>query len=309
MILTVTLNPAVDKTYTAGQLIPGHVNRMESMTNIPGGKGINVSKILCEYAQPVTATGFLGGYTGQWIADRISEMGICCDFVKTQGDTRCSMNVIARNGYVTEILEPGPEIASEERLSFYAKYRELLQKCELAVLSGSVAPGLPTDIYAELIQIAANQGKKVILDTSGEALRSGVAAAPFLVKPNLRELEYLAGHRCGSRETVLEAAHQLLEKKITYVAVSAGEKGMYLISRQRALYARAPKVKALNTVGSGDSACASFAMSFVRGDDMETMLRRAVAISAANTTTMESGSIPVNFADNLEKNVEVVDIA
>lgn len=308
MILTVTLNPAIDKTYTVGELMPGHVNRMESMENIPGGKGINVSKILRQYARPVTATGFLGGYTGKWIEQRVREMGMECDFVKTKGDTRCSMNVIAGNGFVTEILEPGPWIDAEERLVFFGKYRELVKECELAVLSGSAAPGLPKDIYAELIKIARACGKRVILDTSQELLSKGVEAGPYLVKPNRRELEFLSGRKCSCHEEVLDAARKLLEKDITYVAVSVGEKGMYLIGRERRLFARAPQVKALNTVGSGDCACAALAMSILDGEDMERMLCRAVAVSAANVTTMESGSIPEELAEELAETVKAEEL-
>lgn len=308
MVLTVTLNPAVDKTYMAGELIPGHVNRMEKMVNIPGGKGINVSKILCQYGYPVTATGFLGGYTGKWIGDRVREMGIDCAFMKTEGDTRCSMNVISRNGFVTEILEPGPQISPEERLVFYGKYRELVKKCDLAVLSGSAAPGLPEDIYAELIDIAGNYDKKVILDTSRELLAKGVKAGPYLIKPNRRELEYLAGHKCGSHDEVVDAAKKLLEKGIAYVAVSAGDKGMYLISAGRRLFAKAPKVTVVNTVGSGDCACASFAMSILEGETMEQMLCRAVAVSAANVTTMESGSVIQEMAEELIGKVRIEEL-
>lgn len=305
MILTVTLNPAIDKTYLTKEWKPGQVNRMESMENIPGGKGINVSKILCQYACPVTATGFLGGYTGRWIEERLREMGIDCAFVKTRGDTRCSMNVVSDNGTVTEILEPGPQISPEERLVFFGKFRELVRRCDLAVISGSAAPGLLDDIYAELIDIAKNYDKKVILDSSREVLAAGVEAGPWLIKPNVRELEFLAGHRCVSHRDILEAAEPLLKKDISYVAVSAGEEGMYLFGEGRRLFAKAPKVKAVNTVGCGDSACASFAMSILDGDSMEIMLKKAVALSAANATTLESGSIPQEYAQELLRSVEV----
>lgn len=305
MILTVTLNPAIDKTYCTQELIAGHVNRMKSMENIPGGKGINVSKILCQYACPVTATGFLGGYTGRWMEEKIAAMGIACNFVKIQQDTRCSMNIVANNGFVTEILEPGPEVLPEERLTFLGKYRELVQECELVVMSGSAAPGLPEEFYAELIEIAAAYGKRVILDTSQNLLVKGIAAGPWLVKPNRRELEYVAGHRCSGQTEILEAAQKLLDQNVTYVAVSVGEKGMYLLRRDRRLFARAPRVKAVNTVGCGDSACAAFALSALRGENMEEMLRRAVALSAANATTMESGNIPQKLAEELMRSVSV----
>lgn len=305
MVLTVTLNPAIDKTYRTQELIAGHVNRMKSMENIPGGKGINVSKILCQYGCPVTATGFLGGYTGRWIEEKIRAMGIVCDFVEISGDTRCSMNVVANNGFVTEILEPGPHIGGEDRLLFYEKYRRLVQECGLVVLSGSASPGLPEDIYVELITIAKAHDKRVILDTSLELLRKGVEAAPYLVKPNRRELEYLAGHRCSGQAEILDAARKLLDRGIAFVAVSVGEKGMYLLHEQRSLFVRAPRVKTVNTVGCGDSACASFAMSLLNGETMEEMLCRAVAVSAASAATMESGSVLRELAEELMESLHV----
>ena len=308
MILTVTLNPAIDKTYRVDELVLGHVNRMESIENIPGGKGINVGKILCECNCPVIATGFLGGYTGRWIEQRLKEMGLPCDFVSIGADTRCSMNVVADNGYVTEILEPGPEIRPEERLVFLGKYRELIRRCDLVVLSGSVAPGLSQEIYGQLIGIAKDAGKKAILDTSGEGLVKGIEVGPWLVKPNRKELEYVVGHKCRSQDELLDAARQMLRNQIEWAAVSVGEKGMYLVGKDSALFAAAPKVDAVNTVGCGDSACAAFAISALREEDMEQMLRRAVAMSAANASTLESGSVPLKLAEDLMHQIEIVRI-
>ena len=308
MILTVTLNPAIDKTYRVQELVLGHVNRMKSIENIPGGKGINVGKILCQCSCPVTATGFLGGYTGRWIEERLKETGLVCDFVHIGADTRCSMNVVADNGYVTEILEPGPWIKPEERLVFFGKYRELIQKCDLAVLSGSMAPGLAEDLYADLIEIARDFGKRTILDTSAEGLVQGLKAGPWLVKPNRRELEYVAGHRCRSQEELLDAARNMLSDRAEWAAVSVGEKGMYLVVAKTALFAAAPKVDTVNTVGCGDSACAAFALSALKNEGPKQMLVRAVAMSAASASTFESGSVPLKLAQDLMDQVKVVNL-
>ena len=308
MILTVTLNPAIDKTYRVQELVLGHVNRMKSIENIPGGKGINVGKILCQCSCPVTATGFLGGYTGRWIEERLKETGLVCDFVHIGADTRCSMNVVADNGYVTEILEPGPWIKPEERLVFFGKYRELIQKCDLAVLSGSMAPGLAEDLYADLIEIARDVGKRTILDTSAEGLVQGLKAGPWLVKPNRRELEYVAGHRCRSQEELLDAARNMLSDRAEWAAVSVGEKGMYLVGAKTALFAAAPKVDTVNTVGCGDSACAAFALSALKNEGPKQMLVRAVAMSAASASTFESGSVPLKLAQDLLDQVKVVSL-
>lgn len=308
MILTVTLNPAVDKTYQTEELFCGRVNRMRSVTNIPGGKGINVARILNQYGEKVTATGFLGGFPGKWIDSRLREMGIDSDFVEVDGETRSSMNVVADNGFVTEILEPGPQISGEKLEEFCAHFSELVKQASMVVLSGSAAPGIPENIYARLIREAREAGGETILDTSGELLREGVKAAPAVVKPNRKELEYLIGHRLRDKEDLKAAAGLLLDCGVKQVVVSLGDKGLLLMNREQCLYAKAPKVKADNTVGCGDSVVASFVMSKCKGEPDAQMLRRAAAISAASATAFESGFVPMELADELFEEINVEEI-
>lgn len=305
MILTVTLNPAVDKTYRTDELYPGMVNRMRSVTNLAGGKGINVSRILHQYDCPVLATGFLGGHMGSFIESCLDEEGIKRDFVHVEGETRCSMNVVADNGYVTEILEPGPVISDGELGVFKEKFQALLEECDLVVLSGSIAQGLPEDIYAQFIGMAAERGRRVFLDTSSDVLRCGLKAGPFLVKPNKKELEYVIGHRLDKREDILAALDSVFAYGVKLAAVSLGSKGLLLADREQCLFAKAPRVRSLNTVGCGDSVVASMVISVLRGDSMEEMLRAAAAVSAAGATTFESGRVPVELAEELKKEIVI----
>ena len=305
MILTVTLNPAVDKTYTAGELIAGHVNRMRTVMSIAGGKGINVARVLRQYGHSVYAAGFLGGYTGDFIEDQLNREGIGCRFVRVEGDTRVNMNIISDNGYVTEILEPGPEISGEDLNRFFAGYDELMEECGLVVLSGSLAVGAPDDIYATLISKASDRGVRVILDTSGEALRKGIEAGPYMIKPNQRELEYIVGHKLVNRETVAHAALSIHEKGVEHVVVSMGKKGLLSVSGNKVYFAKAGKVEALNTVSCGDSVVASYAMSMLEGVSDEQALVRAAAISAANATTLKNADIPKEIVEELEKTMTV----
>lgn len=136
MILTVTLNPAVDKTYTAGELITGNVNRMRTAMSFAGGKGINVARVLRQYGQRVCATGFLGGYAGDFIEDTLLDKQVECQFIRVAEETRSSINILADNGYVTEILEPGPLVEEEQIGQFLELYEELIAECEIVVLSG-----------------------------------------------------------------------------------------------------------------------------------------------------------------------------
>ena len=305
MILTITLNPAADKTYTTGSLMLGQVNRMRTVHNIAGGKGINVAKILRQYGYSVAACGFLGGYTGQFIENCLQEIQAECRFTKVAGDTRCSINVIAEDGYVTEILEPGPVVSAQELEQFMKDYREAVDKSDLIVMAGSVAKGVPADIYGKLIAIGNEAGKRCILDTSGEALLHGMEAGPFMIKPNQKELEYVTGHRLKDIREVQEAAQQLRERGIAHVLVSMGKKGLLSVSGEGTLWAKSPSVKAVNTVGCGDSVVASYAMSVLKGEDVCTALKRAAAISAANAASLESGDISLELAEELLEKIQI----
>ncbi|MBD5454843.1 MAG: 1-phosphofructokinase, partial [Lachnospiraceae bacterium] len=281
MILTVTLNPAVDKTYTSGELITGHVNRMRTVMSLAGGKGVNVTRVLRQYDLPVCATGFLGGYAGSFIEDDLKGRDVACRFIRVNGETRSNMNILADNGYVTEILEPGPEIKKEQLEKFLTQYDNLLSDCELVALSGSVARGVPEDIYTLLIEKARERGIKALLDTSGESLRSAIGAKPYLIKPNLKELEYLMGHKLVNREAAIEAALAIHEEGIAHVIVSMGKKGLLSVSDDGVYFAKAGKVTVLNTVGCGDCVVASYAMSILKNESIEESLRKATAISAS----------------------------
>ncbi len=304
-IVTVTLNPAVDKTYTAQGVMVGHVNRMRTVTKIAGGKGVNVTKILRQYGYEVAATGFLGGYSGKFIEEELTKRGAQCRFVHVEGETRSNMNILGDDGYVTEILEPGPVVSAREKDAFLVRYDELLAECGLAILSGSAARGIGDDIYAELIVRARRAGVPVWLDSSGEGLRFGIQEKPQLIKPNWKELEYVIGHRIADREGLAEAARFLLGRGIGRVIVSMGAKGLMSVTGEGVLYANVRGISPVNTVGCGDSVVASYAMSYMMGEGDEEALKRACAIAAANATTGESASIPMETAEELMNRIVV----
>lgn len=305
MITTVTLNPAVDKTYTGARLLPGYVNRMDSLKSIAGGKGINVTKVLRQFDVSVRAMGFLGGYTGSFIEDSVKEIGAECDFVRVSQDTRCSMNLLTEDGYVTEILEPGPFISEEEMQQLLAAYETAVKDSDCVILSGSAPLGVQEDIYAVLIETAKQSGKRVFLDTSGSFLKKGAAAKPYLLKPNLKELETLTGKSLKTKKEAIKAAQDICRQGIENVVISMGDKGLLLVTETEILFAEAPKVKAINTVGCGDCVVASLAMSFEQGEDKETALKKAAALSAANATTLESGIIPMEKYEQLLAGIKV----
>ena len=290
MILTVNLNPAVDKTCETESVQPGAVNRLKSAVSVAGGKGINVTKILRQFHMSVAAVGFLGGAGGKLIEEAMEELGVECHFTKIKGQTRTNVNLLAEDGSVTELLEPGPVIREKELIEFRKQFSGCLEICEMAVLSGSVPEGVPTDIYRQLIEECHANGVKVILDTSGEALREGIQAKPDLLKPNLKELESLAGKKIDTRKLFAEEANRICEQ-VGKLVISLGAEGLFYMDENQDIYQAAKKVKAVNTVGCGDTVVASLCMSELAGDDPETALQKAAALAASNASTMENGQI------------------
>lgn len=299
MILTVTLNPAVDKTCHINELMLGQVNRLQSVKSIAGGKGVNVTKVLRQFDYPVIAMGFLGGFSGQMIQEKLTDMGAECHFTDISGETRVSTNVLAENGYVTEILEPGPVISSEELQKFVEEYKRQVERVRIVVLSGSIPLGVPQDIYATLITIAKEKGCKVFLDTSGEPLKAGVKSAPHFLKPNKKEMEYLVGRRLATTEDVVAEAKKLLESGVESVVISMGAKGFVYVDREGSIEQTACKVKVVNTVACGDTIVASYCMSELEGTLRETAAKRAAALSAANATTSVSAEIAMDVYEEL----------
>ena len=299
MILTVSLNPAVDRTCRLGTLQPGTVNRMDCVTSAAGGKAVNVTKVLRQFRMPVAAVGFLGGAGGTLIQDALEQMGVECHFTKIAGATRTTTNVLEENGRVTELLEPGPVIRGAELKQFIKQFTGCLDGSELVVLSGSLPGGVPTDIYASLIKLCHMSGCRVILDSSGEALRQGVLAGPDLVKPNKKELEFLAGRNLDSRDEIVRAARELFNYGVGSVVVSLGSGGLFWVDREKVLFREAKRVQVVSTVGCGDTVVASLCMSLLAQEDVEMALDKAAAMAGANASTYENGDILMDVYLNL----------
>ena len=303
-VLTVTLNPAIDKTGSMQSLMVGRVNRMKVMDNIPGGKGINVAKVLKQLGEESVATGFLGGYMGVYIEHALKDMKMHCDFVRIEGNTRTNLNVLGEDGYVTEILEPGPFISEPELERFMEKYKGLVDTVDYVVLSGSVPLNIPVNIYGTLCEIASAAGKKVILDSSGDYLREGIKGKPYLVKPNKQELEYLVGAKLSNLEDVELAARKALSMGTEIAVVSLGSKGIMWVDKTQTIMQAPPAVKVHNTVGCGDSTVAALTYALLHNWNPGRAVHYAVAVAAANATTVESGQIPMETMEELLQELE-----
>ncbi|MFD5536898.1 1-phosphofructokinase family hexose kinase [Streptomyces sp. NPDC127079] len=278
MILTVTLNTALDITYRVGALRPHTSHRVSDVTERPGGKGVNVARVLAALGHETTVTGFVGGATGAVVRERLAETaGVREALLPVAGATRRTIAVVdERTGDTTQLNEPGPQIAPAEWGAFLDHYEELLRGALAVALCGSLPPGVPVGAYATLIRTARSAGVPVLLDTSGEPLRRGVAARPDLVKPNADELAELTGSHDPSRAT-----QDARRRGARAVVASLGPQGLLALTPEGRWHAVPPTREHGNPTGAGDSAVAGLLSGLVEQLPWPDRLSRAVALSAA----------------------------
>lgn len=305
MITTVTLNVAVDKAYRVNDLNKGELNRVKTCINTPGGKGLNVAKVVKICGEEVLATGFTGGHVGAYVEEMLNEEKVSNHFIHIKGETRSCINIISNDGISTEILEPGAPVGKEEIEKLLTEFPKLIEKSSVITISGSIPQGVETDIYGKLISIAKEKKKKVILDTSGELLKEGIKACPTMIKPNSDEIEALLGISIRNREEVIESAKKLQSTGIEIVVVSLGSEGALVVTEDSVYHGKPPKITPVNTIGCGDSMVAAFAVGFARGYKIEDTLKYAVAVSAANALTMKTGSFHTEEMEELKRKVEI----
>ncbi|MFD9825249.1 1-phosphofructokinase family hexose kinase, partial [Streptomyces violascens] len=285
MILTVTLNTALDITYRVPTLVPHASHRIDEVAERPGGKGLNVARVLAALGHEAVVTGFAGGPSGEVLRARLAELAPVDELVPIAGATRRTIAVVdAVSGDTTQLNEPGPLVSPAEWDAFVATYGRLLDGAEAVALCGSLPPGLPVGAYAQLVRQARTAKVPVLLDTSGEALRRGIAARPDLVKPNADELAQLT----GSREP-LRAARDARRRGAHAVVASLGAQGMLAASPDGLWQAAPPAAVRGNPTGAGDSAVAGLLSGLVEGLDWPDRLTRAVALSAATVLAPAAG--------------------
>lgn len=260
MIYTITLNPAIDKAVVVENFRTDEVNRVVKVQQDPGGKGINVSNMINKLHGHSIAVMVAGGHNGEMLEDMLGKMGIQYKSIPCEGETRINVKVFdpIRKTF-TDINEPGPSIGEVELTAIHTFLEENLKENDLVTLSGSIPKGVPTDIYAQWIELANSKGAKVILDASGEALNKGIDAKPFMIKPNQEELEAYFDATLKSDEDVANCGKLLTEKGIEYVVVSQGGHGCLLISDNQVGKISPLKLTVKSTVGAGDSMVAAIA--------------------------------------------------
>ncbi|MEV5198814.1 1-phosphofructokinase family hexose kinase [Streptomyces sp. NPDC053720] len=321
MILTVTLNTALDLTYGVPELVPHASHRVSEMSERPGGKGLNVARVLSALGHRTVVTGFAGGATGAVLRELLAGLSprepadpggtdapepgtapepgaaagaapaatapapVTDALVTVAGNTRRTIAVVDRaTGDTTQLNEPGPLVTADEWTALLARYEELLAGADAVALCGSLPPGIHVGAYAELVRAARTAGVPVLLDTSGEPLRRGIAARPDLIKPNADELAQLT----GSREP-MRATRDARRRGAHGVIASLGPDGMLAVTPDGIWQAAPPARVPGNPTGAGDSAVAGLLSGLVEGLSWPDRLRRAVALSTATVLSPTAG--------------------
>lgn len=311
MILTVTLNPSIDTRYEVDHLVIDDVNRV-TPAKTAGGKGLNVSRVLVQLGDDVVATGLLGGHSGAYLGDLMDADGICHRFTPIAGESRTCIALL-HDGNQTEFLESGPTVSADELAAFTDNYRDLVADADCVTISGSLPRGVEADYYAELVRIAAEAGKPVLLDTSGAALDAALAAPvkPTLVKPNLTEINALLGTSFTTDEADALGDAVAADPRfagISWVVVTMGGAGAVAFHEGRRYRVTTPPIAAVNATGSGDSTIAGFAHAIAAGSDDATVLKCGNTCGKLNAMDPQTGHLVIERWDEIYGAVEVTEL-
>jgi 1-phosphofructokinase family hexose kinase len=310
----VSANPAIDKRMRVPKLVTGKVNRASDVRAEPGGKAAHVAMVLRTLGADPLWLGFAGGSTGEKLLSGLRDIGIRVLPMMVSQETRTNLEIIDDDGDVTEILEPGLEIAAKEWEGFFEACGKAFSQKTLpgmVIASGSLPLGAEPSLYARLTELAHQCGHKMFLDTSGEPMRSALSAAPDFVKPNREEVEWLIGDKIGDRLSWKTAVSQIIQRGARSAVMSLGHDG-FVWQRgmgQETYYVKALGVTVKSSVGSGDATVAAFAFAEASGFDTEKTLRLAAACGAANCLADAPGRASEADVHELESRVHVEKLA
>lgn len=309
MIVTVTMNPAIDKTVEVEELRHGGLNRIKKVEYDAGGKGINVSKTIRELGGESVAVGFLGGNAGKTIENVLKSRGISSDFVWVDGETRTNTKVFEEKGGVTELNEPGPAPTEEDLTELLKKIEKYAEPNTLFVLSGSVPSGVDKGIYGRITELVHKKGAKVLLDADGELFRRSLEHGPDIMKPNREELAEFAGAGEDiSPENIRSIAEKFQEEGTGIVAVSMGKDGAMLFMEDYKVKCPAVPVKKHSTVGAGDAMVAGLAYAWENKLGKEETVRLCMAVSAGAVTTIGTKPPARTLVDELIPQVKIEEL-
>ncbi len=305
-IVTITLNPALDQTVYIPRFQEGEVNRVHDHRIDPGGKGINVAKVVRALGHPACVTGFLGQDNSKRFYEYFREQAITDCFVEVAGAARVNIKIVDdQSGRVTEINFPGLTCSSRDREELEAVIRRLAGEYQWFVIAGSLPQGAPPDLYGRLTGLLQQQGARVFLDSSGPALREGIKAIPHAIKPNLEELGQLVGRSLAKEAEVKRAVTDLLAGGIQEVIVTMGPRGAIVADKTEMLQVTPPAVVANSTVGAGDAMVAGFVVGKTQGLSLADCARLGTAAATASVIQPGTQAGPVNEVKKLLSQVRI----
>ena len=309
MIYTVTLNPAIDKTAVITNFTAGTVNRVETLREDAGGKGINVSKCLKALGAESVAVLLLAGDAGKHLAGLLEQEGLRLLCGEAEGQTRTNLKIVAPGlGQNTDINEPGPKASEETLQVLLENLCEKIQSNDIVVLAGSLPVGAPADTYRRWTEVLQNKGAKVFLDADGPAMAEGIKGKPYLVKPNETELSRLLGRPMETEEQILAGGKALLEMGVTRALISLGGDGAYLLEKDNVYRAKCPRVEVKSTVGAGDSVVAAMAYGLQEKLPLEESFRLAMAMGAASVMQTGTQAPDKALVSDLTRQVQVLSL-
>ena len=310
MILVLSCNAAMVRTYEVNDFDAGQFHHASRFDVGAGAKGINVARVLRNLGHEVLVSGFVGGVIGQFIESDLHRAGIKSDFVQIAEESRLCQTFVDRSrGTETRLDELGPVVTPDEVAELESLWAALLARGEIAAISGNPAQGVPVDLYGRLTEVAHEAGVPLVLDAHDEPLREAVAAAPEMIKPNLNELEWLRGRKLSVPEEVVQASRELLARGTKLVLTSLGPEGALAVSPEGDWWIRPPQIEVVNTVGSGDAMVAGLVSATVNGLDIQQRLRWAVAAGTANAATFGIGRCTHAQIERLVAQTELTPLA
>ncbi|WP_300409422.1 hexose kinase [Lagierella sp.] len=307
MIVTVTANPSIDISYRLKALKIDGVNRTSEISKTPGGKGLNVTRVLKQLGAEVLPTGFIGGKNGEYIVEELKDIGIESSFYKTHKNTRNCIAILHEKNQ-TEILESGEKHSTEDEEKFLLHFERTLKENSIVTISGSTPPGISEDFYEKLLQIGEDKNCRVILDSSRKNLSRTVLhgrVKPFCIKPNEEEINHIEGLNLKEIEEFTKYLKSPIFEKIALVVVTRGKKGAIVKYDNEVYKVSIPEIKPVNPVGSGDSTVAGLAYGLDNGFNIEKTLKLAMACGILNTLEEKTGYINENRVDEFMDKVKI----
>jgi 1-phosphofructokinase family hexose kinase len=312
LILTVTLNAAIDRTVAVPNFRLGRRHRAVESRTVAGGKGINVARALSLLGRPVIAAGFVGGPTGTRVLEQLREESVLTDFTRIAAETRINLAVIdPTSGDQTEINERGPAVSAEEVKRLFERIGYLASGAKVCILAGSLPPGAGDDLYARLIADLGRRGVPVVLDAEGEAMLAGVRAGASMVTPNEREAEELVGQEFADGSDLAQGLHELVRMGAAEAAITRPDGCVAAVgegSERRLLEVHTEPLEPVSTVGSGDAFLAGYVAARYEGRSPEECLAYGVACGAESTQHFGAGTVDRNQVERLVGEVAVHDL-